>query len=64
MAEDLRLRQVEPGNRVKGVGVGRGNGPEVGRRIALDVGELPHRRMHSLDCGHITHLHPRHLGGD
>ena len=64
MAEHLRLAEIEPRQRVERVGIRRRDAAEVGRRVALDVDELPHRRMQALDLVDVRHLHPRDLGGD
>src|SRR5262249_16914104 len=62
MAEHLRFREVEPGDRVERVGVGRGNAAIICRWIAWDIDELADRPGKSFKLRHIAHLDTCHFG--
>ncbi|MCY1299472.1 hypothetical protein D9M70_490000 [compost metagenome] len=64
LAEHLRFAQIHPGHRVERIGIRRRHAPEVGRRIALDVGELPHRRVFVAHLVDVGPLHAGDFGGD
>ena len=62
--EDVRLAtDVHEGAGIERVGIRCGDGSELRVRVLPEIGELAHRRVLALGCGHVGQDAPGHLHG-